>query len=136
MVSKVFFVLVAAAAVAVVAADERPLYTYGSDSEESSEESYSVESYESTEAKYNFNWAVKDAPSANDFGQAEERDNEETKGSYYVQLPDGRLQEVTYYVDGDSGYIAEVNYVGEASYPESDESSEESFESYESYERR
>ena len=32
-------------------------------------------------------------------------------------LPDGRLQEVTYTVNGDSGFVAQVNYQGEAQYP-------------------
>ncbi|MPC66719.1 Pro-resilin [Portunus trituberculatus] len=90
--------------------------------QEFSEESY--ESYESTEAKYDFNYAVRDEYSGNNFGHQESRDGDHTQGSYYVQLPDGRLQKVTYYVDGDSGYVAEVSYEGEAHYPESEESRE------------
>ncbi|XP_066989149.1 pro-resilin-like [Macrobrachium rosenbergii] len=69
-------------------------------------------------AKYNFNYAVKDDYSGNDFGHQEARDGYDTKGTYYVQLPDGRLQKVTYYVNGDSGYVAEVSYQGEAQYPQ------------------
>ncbi|XP_037801767.1 cuticle protein 7-like [Penaeus monodon] len=68
------------------------------------------------DAKYNFNWAVDHDDSGNHFGQQEARDGDDTQGSYYVQLPDGRLQTVRYVVDGDSGYVAEVNYEGEARY--------------------
>lgn len=89
----------------------------------------SFESYESDEAKYNFNWAVRDDSSGNDFGHQESRDGDHTQGSYYVHLPDGRLQKVSYYVEGDSGYVAQVSYEGEARYPDS-------FESYESFESR
>ncbi|XP_066948549.1 pro-resilin-like [Macrobrachium rosenbergii] len=108
--------------------------------EESSEES-SEESYESSEARYSFNWAVKDDSSENDFGHEETRDGDDTQGSYFVHLPDGRLQTVKYYVEGDSGYVAEVTYEGEAQYPESNESeseseSEESDESYEDEESK
>ena len=73
---------------------------------------------------YNFQWEVKDQYSGNDFNHQEDREYDNTKGSYSVQLPDGRLQHVTYQVEGDSGYIAEVNYEGEAQYPESQESRE------------
>ncbi|XP_064111969.1 pro-resilin-like [Macrobrachium nipponense] len=69
-------------------------------------------------AQYNFNYAVKDDYSKNDFGHQENRNGYDTKGTYYVQLPDGRLQKVTYYVNGDSGYVAEVSYQGEAYYPQ------------------
>ncbi|XP_027233718.2 pro-resilin-like [Penaeus vannamei] len=68
-------------------------------------------------AKYDFNYAVNDPPSGNDFGHQEARDGPNTQGSYYVLLPDGRLQKVTYTVNGDSGYVADVTYEGEAQYP-------------------
>ncbi|KAK3849885.1 hypothetical protein Pcinc_043378 [Petrolisthes cinctipes] len=104
---------------ALAAADSRSIEFrgYGVPSSESrSYESRSFESYESDEAKYDFQWAVKDDSSGNDFGQQEAREGEHTQGSYYVQLPDGRLQKVTYLVDGDDGYIADVKYDGEARY--------------------
>ena len=66
--------------------------------------------------QYNAQYAVKDDYSGNDFGAQENRDGYSTQGSYHVLLPDGRLQRVTYYVDGDSGYVAEVTYEGEAQY--------------------
>ncbi|XP_069977407.1 pro-resilin-like [Penaeus vannamei] len=68
-------------------------------------------------AKYDFSYAVNDPASANDFGHQEARDGDHTQGSYYVLLPDGRVQRVTYSVNGDSGYVAEVTYEGEAQYP-------------------
>ena len=77
----------------------------------------SEESYESGEAKYSFNYAVDHDPSSNEFGHQETRSGEETRGSYYVELPDGRLQVVKYFVDEDSGYVAEVTYTGEAQHP-------------------
>ncbi|XP_042870817.1 cuticle protein 7-like [Penaeus japonicus] len=61
-------------------------------------------------SKYDYEWGVRDSFSANDFGHNEDRDGYNTRGSYYVQLPDGRRQKVTYYVNGDSGYVAEVTY--------------------------
>ncbi|XP_069164021.1 pro-resilin-like [Procambarus clarkii] len=67
--------------------------------------------------KYDFNWKVKDDPSGNDFGHQESRDGYNTQGAYYVLLPDGRLQRVSYTVNGDSGYVAQVEYEGEAQYP-------------------
>ncbi|XP_047472516.1 cuticle protein 18.6-like [Penaeus chinensis] len=68
-------------------------------------------------AQYDFNYAVKDDYSGNDFGHQEARDGYDTQGTFYVQLPDGRLQTVTYNVNGDSGFLADVAYQGEAQYP-------------------
>ncbi|XP_068209949.1 pro-resilin-like isoform X5 [Palaemon carinicauda] len=115
MNSKVILLLLGLAAFA--AADSRESYEYNP-RRDSSEESY-----ESGEAKYSFNWAVDHDPSSNEFGHQESRDGDETQGSYYVELPDGRLQTVRYFVNGDSGYVAEVNH--------EDTSSAESVESYE-----
>lgn len=43
---------------------------------------------------YNFAYAVKDEYAGTDFGQNEESDGQTVKGSYTVQLPDGRKQTV------------------------------------------
>ena len=64
--------------------------------------------------KYDFNYAVKDDYKSLDFGHQEARDGYDTEGSYYVLLPDGRLQKVDYTVNGDSGFVAQVSYEGEA----------------------
>ncbi|XP_047479291.1 pro-resilin-like [Penaeus chinensis] len=109
MNTKVFILLGLAA---IAAADSFESFEYRPPSRSSE----SFESYESGEAKYDFNWAVSHDPSSNEFGHQEARDGDDTQGSYYVQLPDGRLQTVKYFVDGDSGYVAEVNYEGEASF--------------------
>ncbi|XP_063601384.1 cuticle protein 8-like [Penaeus indicus] len=101
-------VLILLGLAAIVAADSRETYAYRAP------RASSEESFESTEAKYNFNWAVSDDSSSNEFGHQEARDGDDTQGSYYVQLPDGRLQKVTFYVDGDDGYVADVTYEGEA----------------------
>ncbi|XP_063601433.1 pro-resilin-like [Penaeus indicus] len=104
-------VLILLGLAAFAAADSFESYEYRPPQRRSSEESY-----ESGEAKYDFNWAVSHDPSSNEFGHQEARDGDHTQGSYYVELPDGRLQTVKYFVDGDSGYVAEVNYEGEASF--------------------
>ncbi|XP_047471397.1 cuticle protein 7-like [Penaeus chinensis] len=67
-------------------------------------------------AQYNFNYAVKDDYSGNDYNHQENRNGYDTQGAYYVLLPDGRVQRVAYAVNGDSGYVAEVTYEGEAQY--------------------
>ena len=65
-------------------------------------------------AHYTFDYAVKDDYTYVDMGQYETRDGEHTKGIYHVVLPDGRKQTVDYYVDGYSGYVADVSYDGYA----------------------
>ncbi|KAK8383447.1 hypothetical protein O3P69_015720 [Scylla paramamosain] len=79
----------------------------------------------SEEAKYEFSYQVKD-DEGNDFGHEERRDGDHTQGSYYNELPDGRRQTVTYKVKGDSGYVADVKYSGEAHYDSSSYESRES----------
>ncbi|XP_042885435.1 pro-resilin-like [Penaeus japonicus] len=119
MNTKVFILLGLAA---VAAADSFESYEYRPPQRRYSSE----ESYESGEAKYDFNWAVKHDDSGNDFGHQEARDGEDTQGSYYVHLP--TQPSTVRYVD-DDGYVAEVNYDGEARFPDSYESA--SFESRE-----
>merc|ERR1712106_167910 len=68
-------------------------------------------------AKYAYQYGVKDDYTSNNFGQAESRDGYSAQGGYFVNLPDGRLQKVTYTVSGDGGYVADVQYTGEAQYP-------------------
>ncbi|XP_045106001.1 pro-resilin-like [Portunus trituberculatus] len=103
------------ALVAVVAADSDEFRGYGVPRRSS-------ESFESSEAQYNFQWAVDHDPSSNEYGHQEARDGDNTKGSYYVELPDGRVQNVAYFVNGGSGYIADVTYTGSSESFESDES--------------
>merc|ERR1712123_550817 len=79
--------------------------------------SYAEPSYADIPAKYDWEYAVKDDYSNNDFGAKESRDGYLTSGRYYVALPDGRLQTVTYVVDGGAGYVPTVEYAGETQYP-------------------
>merc|ERR1712200_305829 len=76
-----------------------------------------VDPYADVPAVYNWEYAVKDDYSNNDFGAKENRDGYLTNGMYFVALPDGRLQTVTYTVDGGNGYVPVVEYAGEAQYP-------------------
>ncbi|XP_037079112.1 pro-resilin-like [Pollicipes pollicipes] len=66
---------------------------------------------------YNYGWSVQEPNSGNEFTHQEGSDGVLTSGQYRVNLPDGRVQVVTYTVQGDSGYQAEVTYEGEAQYP-------------------
>jgi len=74
--------------------------------------------YPDEPALYTYNFAVKDDYTNNNFGTEEKRDGYAAQGSYYVALPDGRLQKVAYSVNGEGGYVADVTYEGEAQYPE------------------
>ena len=64
---------------------------------------------------FNFDWAVKDEDSSNDFGHSAVSDGNTVTGSYRVLLPDGRVQIVTYKAD-ENGYVADVQYEGEATH--------------------
>ena len=59
---------------------------------------------------------MKDDDTYVDMGHSEYRNGDKTDGQYFVVLPDGRRQVVSYYVDGYSGYVADVKYEGEAKY--------------------
>ena len=58
---------------------------------------------------YEYAYAVKDDYTGNDFGHSEKSDGNTAHGSYFVLLPDGRLQTVTYSADHHTGYVADVS---------------------------
>ena len=60
-------------------------------------------------ATYNYEYAVKDDYSKSDFNAKENRDGYLAQGQYQVALPDGRLQTVTWTVDGGAGYVPVVS---------------------------
>ncbi|XP_040581063.1 cuticle protein 19.8-like [Lepeophtheirus salmonis] len=61
-------------------------------------------------ASYGYNYAVADNESGVSVSADEQADNGAVAGSYRVTLPDGRIKVVTYTVEGDSGFIADVQY--------------------------
>ena len=71
---------------------------------------HSPSSPQQDQPNYEFQFGVSDSNSGNEYGQQESRVGEDTRGSYRVLLPDGRVQVVKYYVSGDSGFVAEVTY--------------------------
>jgi len=77
-----------------------------------------VDPYYNDLAEYSFEYGVADNISGSQFGDQESRSGGLTQGQYQVGLPDGRVQTVTYTVDGPSGYVATVEYSGEAVYPD------------------
>merc|ERR1711863_41495 len=66
---------------------------------------------------YNYEYGVNDPHYGPVFSQKENRDNYDTAGEYRVNLPDGRVQIVSYTANAD-GYVADVRYEGEVVYPE------------------
>ncbi|KAF2368098.1 Insect cuticle protein [Trinorchestia longiramus] len=66
---------------------------------------------------YAFSYGIEDKHYGPSFMQQEKSDGHTVKGSYTVQLPDGRLQTVTYTADHDNGFFADVKYSGKAQYP-------------------
>merc|ERR1711892_740801 len=76
------------------------------------------EAYPDLPPVYNYQYGVNDpAYSGAVFSQQENRADYNTNGEYRVNLPDGRVQIVTY-TAGPEGYVADVKYEGEAVYPE------------------
>jgi len=68
---------------------------------------------------YEYKYGVEDSYSGTSFDKAENQSPDGvTTGSYRVNLPDGRVQVVSYTVDAYNGYVADVRYEGEAVYPE------------------
>merc|ERR1712071_532630 len=107
------FVIVALL-IAAVAADEvypKPAYP-------AAYTSAYPKSYDYPAMPYDFAYRVQDDYTYNNYGHKETSDGKVVSGSYDVLLPDGRTQTVTYTVDDHSGYVAKVEYAGEAKYPE------------------
>merc|ERR1711970_1622491 len=76
------------------------------------------EAYPDLPPVYNYQYGVNDPEySGAVFSQQEKRADYDTNGEYRVNLPDGRVQIVTYSA-GPEGYVADVKYEGEAVYAE------------------
>ena len=67
---------------------------------------------------YVYKYGVKDVHTGTSFDKHEEKDDRgNLQGSYRVNLPDGRVQVVSYRATPEGGYKAEVTYEGEPIYP-------------------
>merc|ERR1712212_601236 len=76
------------------------------------------EAYPDLPPVYNYQYGVNDPEySGAVFSQQENRADYDTNGEYRVNLPDGRVQIVTYSARPE-GYVADVKYEGEAVYAE------------------
>ncbi len=65
-----------------------------------------------------YQYGVKDDYTGTDYDKKEEQDAYgNLNGEYRVNLPDGRVQIVTYRADHEHGFIADVRYEGQAAYP-------------------
>ena len=65
-----------------------------------------------------YQYGVKDGYSGADFDKTETQDVAgNVQGEYRVNLPDGRVQIVTYHADEVNGYVADVKYEGTPVYP-------------------
>merc|ERR1712142_459269 len=79
---------------------------------------YKSAPYDETPKPYAFEYGVADDYSGAKFAQSETADGKLTSGSYSVNLPDGRIQTVTYTVDDYAGYVADIKYEGTPHYPD------------------
>ena len=81
---------------------------------------HGADHYDEKPDPFHFKYGVHDDKYHTTFD--EERYGDEAgniKGEYSVHLPDGRIQHVTYYADGNyGGTTMEVTYSGEAKHPE------------------
>lgn len=61
--------------------------------------------------QYQYEYKVQDPEKSLYFG-AQEAGNEvgRVEGSYQVLLPDGRLMTVTYYIEGESGFVPKISF--------------------------
>jgi hypothetical protein len=67
---------------------------------------------------YQFEYGVADQYTGTNYKASETQDASGTVlGSYSVNLPDGRIQTVTYHADEYGGFVADVSYEGQAVYP-------------------
>merc|ERR1712200_106278 len=75
--------------------------------------------YDESPEPFTYEYAVADDYTGTAFNAGENQDAYGTvQGSYSVNLPDGRIQTVTYTAGGYDGYVADVQYQGTPSYPE------------------
>merc|ERR1711944_204728 len=74
--------------------------------------------YDEAPKPYAFEYGVADDYSGANFKAAETADGKAVHGSYQVNLPDGRVQTVTYTADHYNGFVADVAYEGVPHYPE------------------
>ncbi|XP_068230635.1 cuticle protein 19-like [Palaemon carinicauda] len=59
---------------------------------------------------YDFRYGIRDQYTGNDFGHEETSNGDAVTGRYYVLLPDGRRQVVSYVADHHRGYVATITY--------------------------
>nr|XP_040579902.1 cuticle protein 19-like [Lepeophtheirus salmonis] len=90
--------------------------SFGEDQEGRSKLPYPYQ-HEQSLKPYSYQYGIKDDYSGVKLRAEESSDAKVVKGSYEVALPDSRIQKVTYTVDGDSGFVANVKYEGVAIYP-------------------
>merc|ERR1712243_220462 len=103
------FLSVAVLAVMAFAALASPIDPYGHEVHH--------KGYKPPPKPYSFSYGVEDPHYGPTFQQKEASDGKAVSGSYTVQLPDGRIQKVTYTADHDTGFHANVEYKGKAQYP-------------------
>merc|ERR1712200_300509 len=74
--------------------------------------------YDESPEPFTYEYAVADDYTGTAFNAGENQDAYgNVQGSYSVNLPDGRIQTVTYTAGGYDGYVADVQYQGTPAYP-------------------